>query len=1562
MLAQLNSAPMTLQIDTQHFDVPMSAQLSRWSRIWNDGHALGAVVDAGLRFGSLLDLLPGPANPAVAIANTDPGKQPLRFERLYEFLRGGFSQELHMRPGDRCAIALPAGPELAVCLLATSMRCVAAPINPWSPEGEIKADLAEMGVKSLIVHVSEDFDPVRRAARDLGVAIVDLAPRSLETGLFDLTRGAIHRGARAPACNGPGDIALTLFTSGTSGRKKLVRIRLRDLCSGAASLAAALELGPADRGYNMMPLFHVGGIVRNLYTPLLAGSGMIYSDGFDASMFWDELDRGASFNWYYAAPTMHESILQEGAARPRSRHKLRFICNAAGELLPSTAERLRERFGDAAVLPGYGMTECMPIACPPLGYRLERQGSSGRILGPEVSIRDEAGEPLPAGRSGRIVIRGAPVAEFKPEDGGSTETATSGWFDTGDLGYFDADGFLYIVGRGKDIIKRGGETIAPAEIEDVLVRHPDVGAALAFAVRHHTLGEVAGAVIVPRSARRVDLDGLSAHLSRHLVPAKWPVVLVYMEALPTNAAGKLLRIGLAARLGIEAADEKTPMTSRLFAADCPASGTPISAPIAARPVEIAAAVIEAAIRAACTGATDVYVHHDAAGATIRAAVAARGVDEGNLLSHLRTRLHDYLVPRSLVVLETFPRDLQSGAVDVAQLSSLFDSPNTGRREPTDEIDAVILSEWRTSLGQDRDVFLDSDFFDDLGGDSLTAVRVIANLRKRFSISLAPTSIFRTRTIRSLAAVVSTAMAAQATGTTDASGGGATHRSEGANAKAKAGCTTLLTQLLPVTLLPPLFRLGQLVGWILTLWYLRFELHLTGAWVTVASVAIVAAVRHTLAPLAAIALKWLIIGRYRPESAPLWGQAYLRWWLVRQVLRVAGLGVFSSGYGLTALYYRLLGAKIGRDTRIAFNADLGEYDLLAIGDGVCIEESAIVRPFVLEGEGMTLRPICIGARSSIGIRATVVPGTLLPADTDVAPLASSCEAKGRNSGTRALCRPLVFSPPLPLKALGLIIKGAVVLVSWAPFILLMHYALAHLISSSGMMGSPVGLLLRMMRPERLAAYSIILVMFTLASPFLYLAGVIVAKWTVIGRFRAAADATKPWPMFQRWLMWQLLPNGHFGDVAQLLGSNFAGVSVLYRLLGAKVGKRVYWPGSGNMLVEYDLFSCGDDVTFGSRSTFLMTSLQGSKPIQIEAGANVSDRCVLAPGVRIERNAVLGSGTFVPEDFVAPAGSTWIGHGGLTGPIQLEEPSRRKAEEPTLRPYGLAMYEGKANYAVWPLGAHIGFNLTWAAFAATYRAAPMIGALAWTRVTVAAAGDLKNIAALLIVLAGCYLPLYLLSVVGALGIRIATKWLIVGRRVEGEYFWDKSSYCQRWKLHCVISSLTARWYGSRDLLTFFEGTPFLVWFFRAQGARIGDNVCLYPNGADPMMEEPDLLSIGDQSRIDQAVLIAHLNTRGEWMMGPIEIGAHACLRSMSRVMMMSAVGERSTLLERTLVLAGDSTLPGKTWHGWPGEEITAAALADLRACANLRSLQPPPPAATPSACCDLGFAPGAPSGQL
>ncbi|WP_158702121.1 AMP-binding protein [Kitasatospora sp. MMS16-BH015] len=1502
---------------------------------------MGERVARELHFGSLLDLLPADPGACAVAAPSARGRSPLSYPRLHEFLGGaGPFDDLGLTPGDRCAIAIPEGPELAVCLLAVGTRCAAVPMNPWNPEGEVATDLAETAAKALIVPVGTDFDHLRRAARTAGVEVVDLCPDPSAAGLFTLAvDGRAAAAAGLPAArqagrriNGPEDIALELFTSGTSGRKKRVPIRLRDLVVGASCIAAALELGPEDRGFNMMPLFHAGGIVRNLFAPLLAGSSMVYSDGFDPAAFWDELVGGGGFTWYYASPTMHDGILHEGRARTATA-RLRFVCNAAGDLLPSTAARLRERF-QAAVLPGYGMTECMPIAIPPLDYRLERQGASGLVLGPRVRILDERGHQAPTGVDGRIMISGVPLARIVQDEPGPGEPPVpAGWFDTGDLGRFDEDGYLYVVARAKDVIKRGGETIAPAEIEDVVVAHPDVRAALAFAVPHPVLGEVAGCVVVPHADRRVDLDGLAPVLSAKLAPAKWPMLLVYMDDLPKGPTGKVLRLRLAGRLGIDQVDERTPARRRLHEAICPPVGAPLTDSIPAEPVVIEPDELVAAIRSSWPAATDVYVSCDPGSGVLRAAVETAGavgcpgtaVPDGDALREaLRSVVHDYLLPRAVTVLEAFPR-LADGEPDREQLQALTASDHRPEAGAGDEIEAHLLAQWRTHLGADREIDLDSDFFDDLGGASLTAVQIIAELRTHYGIALPPTAVFRHRSVRALAALVRAGVADLGADTEDA-GRPAAPLPGGPAPRPQTAVAALLTQLVPLALLPAALQLGQFAAWITFWWYLRGDLGLSGLWVMFAALGAAVATRKVVAPIAAIGLKWALVGRYCRGVAPLWGQAYLRWWLAHQVQTTVGLGVFGLSYPLTALYYRLMGARVGRRTRIAATADLGEFDLLTIGDDAVVDEGAIVRPFGFEGGAMSLRPIRLGAGCSIGTRSTVVPGADLPAGTELAPLGTSTNPRSLDQGTRVLSRALVYSPPSWLKGLGTLIKGAVTAGAWMPMILLIHALMSTMVTRGIHLHGPADLLVQMMSLQRLLRAVTVLAVSTVTAPFLYLAGVILVKWTVIGRFRADDDITKAWPKFERWLVWRLLPDGGLGGAGRILGANFAAISVVLRLLGAKVGKRIYWPGSGHVMTEYDLFECGDDVTFGSRSTYLMTDAHGSRPIRIEAGANVADRCVLAPGVIVERNAVLGSGTYAPTGFTAPAGSTWIGQDGRLQPIELEPATPRRAEADTLRPYAQAMYHRQAPYRVWPLAAHIGFNLANAVWAALYRAAPLSGALliTWELLRVSH-GSPHSTAALLALTLLLYIPLHLVGALGATAVVVATKRRIIGGlRTSGEHFWTQDSYCQRWKIHTVISSLTGNWFGGRNLLDFLGGSAYLVWFFRYLGARIGRGVCLYPNGADPMMEEADLTTIGDGACIDQAVLIAHLNTRGEWTMGTIEIGAGACLRAQSRVMMMGSVAEGATLLEGTLLLAGDAALPFSVWDGWPGQAIAGGAL--------------------------------------
>jgi oxalate---CoA ligase len=471
----------------------------------------------------------------------------------YDAMRGvidrlaGQLRAVGVSSGDRVGIVLPNGPEMALTFLAVSACATAAPLNPRYREDEFRFYLEDLGAKVLITRPGE-MDAAHAAA-PAGTVKLGLAGTGAEAAL---QRSGMVVNPVAPVWSSPEHVALVLHTSGTTSRPKIVPLRHENLVASASNIVSSLHLGPTDRCLNVMPLFHIHGLVAGLLAPLSAGGSVVCPAGFDPFKFFDWLDRFGP-TWYTAVPTMHQVILSR-AERHRdviARASMRFVRSSSAALPTSVLEKVCELFR-APVIEAYGMTEAShQMTSNPLPPDVQKPGSVGRGTGIEVAIMDEAGSLLPRGKPGEVVIKGRTVLrEYESNPEANAKAFTNGWFRTGDQGYLDEDGYLFLTGRLKEIINRGGEKISPLEIDEVLLRHPAVAQAVAFAMPHDRLGEeVAAAVVLADGAEATERD-LRDFAASRLADFKVPRKVVFLQEIPKGPTGKLQRIGLAARLGL----------------------------------------------------------------------------------------------------------------------------------------------------------------------------------------------------------------------------------------------------------------------------------------------------------------------------------------------------------------------------------------------------------------------------------------------------------------------------------------------------------------------------------------------------------------------------------------------------------------------------------------------------------------------------------------------------------------------------------------------------------------------------------------------------------------------------------------------------------------------------------------------------------------------------------------------------------------------------------------------------------------------------------------------------
>jgi acyl-CoA synthetase (AMP-forming)/AMP-acid ligase II len=489
---------------------------------------------------SLLDLVESraaaaPENPALLA----PGRPALDYRGLADQIRrvADALAGLGIGRGDVVAVSVPDGPELAVAILGAACAASAAPLHPAATSFEIEHLLDDLHPAAAIV-VEDGDHPLRRAAAERGLPTLALNPGERAGEVAVSAPAAAER-------DGPhaSDVAVILHTSGTTARPKQVPLTHEVLVGAAARVVDSLGLTPQDRCLEVMPLIHSHGLIGGLLSSLRAGGSVVCTTTFDPREALD-LACETRATWTTASPAVYRSLLETGGPEP----SFRLMRSASAPMAPDLAASLEDRF-EAPLIEVYGLTEAYQVAANPLPPGERRFGTVGRPTGTEVAVVDAAGNFLGTGERGEIVLRGPGVFEgYRAPQAVNDLAFLRGWFRTGDAGVLDGDGYLTIAGRLREVINRGGEKIAPREVEEALGHHPAIREVVCFPVPDPRLGEEVGALVVPAADAVLHPRQLRRFAASRLAPTKVPRWFWLRDKIPLGGTGKLNRLTLAERL------------------------------------------------------------------------------------------------------------------------------------------------------------------------------------------------------------------------------------------------------------------------------------------------------------------------------------------------------------------------------------------------------------------------------------------------------------------------------------------------------------------------------------------------------------------------------------------------------------------------------------------------------------------------------------------------------------------------------------------------------------------------------------------------------------------------------------------------------------------------------------------------------------------------------------------------------------------------------------------------------------------------------------------------------
>ncbi|KAM0006564.1 putative oxalate--CoA ligase [Helianthus debilis subsp. tardiflorus] len=450
-----------------------------------------------------------------------------------------------VKPHDVVALTFPNTVEYVIMFLAViRVRATAAPLNQAYTTDEFEFYLSDSESK-LLLTAKEGNEAAETAASKIGIRHVTATLNDVALGIHLSTVSDSDHSSVNNIVNEPSDVALFLHTSGTTSRPKGVPLTQLNLASSVNNIKSVYKLTESDSTVIVLPLFHVHGLLAGLLSSLGAGAAVTLPSAgrFSATSFWSDMIK-YNATWYTAVPTIHQIILDRHLTKPEPIYpKLRFIRSCSASLAPSILARLEEAF-NAPVLEAYAMTEATHLmASNPLPENGPHvPGSVGKPVGQEMAILDENGVEQKAGANGEVCIRGPNVTSgYKNNPEANKSAFLFGWFHTGDIGYFDSDGYLHLVGRIKELINRGGEKISPIEVDAVLLSHPDVAQAVCFGVPDDKYGEEINCAVIPREGSGLDEEGVSRFCKKNLAAFKVPKKVFITDSVPKTATGKIQR-------------------------------------------------------------------------------------------------------------------------------------------------------------------------------------------------------------------------------------------------------------------------------------------------------------------------------------------------------------------------------------------------------------------------------------------------------------------------------------------------------------------------------------------------------------------------------------------------------------------------------------------------------------------------------------------------------------------------------------------------------------------------------------------------------------------------------------------------------------------------------------------------------------------------------------------------------------------------------------------------------------------------------------------------------------